>query len=69
MIEVKRKEGESSNAFLYRFTKKIQQSGLLKEARRKRFHLRKENKRAKKEAALYRINKKQEIERLRKLGR
>lgn len=69
MIEVKRKEGESSNAFLYRFTKKMQQSGLLKESRRKRFFTKKPNKRALKEAALYRIEKKKEIERLRKLGR
>jgi ribosomal protein S21 len=69
MIEVKRKEGESVNAFLYRFTKKIQHSGIVKESKKKRFHSRTQNKRGRKDSALYRINKKIETEKLKRLGK
>jgi len=69
MIEIKKKEGESSNAFLYRFTKKIQQSGIIKEAKKKRFSSRKENKRAIKDSAIYRSEKKIALEQQRKLGK
>ena len=69
MIEIKRKEGESVNAFLYRFTKKIQRSGIIKEAKKKRFHDRSQNTRARKESALYRIAKKVETEKLKRWGK
>jgi len=69
MIEIKRKEGESANAFLYRFTRKIQQSGVIKEAKKRRYTTRTQNKRARKESALYRDEKRREVERLRKLGK
>jgi len=69
VIEVKRKEGESVSSFLYRFTKKIQRSGVLKEAKKKRFKQRERNKRAKKDSAVYRYHKKAEISKLMKLGR
>jgi ribosomal protein S21 len=73
MIEVKKKEGESVNAFLFRFTKKIQQSGVLKEAKKRRFAKRAENKHARKMSALYRAGKKKTIEKdrpsLRRTGR
>jgi small subunit ribosomal protein S21 len=69
MIEVKRKEGESVNAFLYRFTKKVQRSGIIKEAKKKRFWDRPQNERARKESALYRLAKRAEIERLKRLGK
>ena len=69
MIEIKKKEGESTNAFIYRFTKKIQQSGVLKEAKKRRFSDRKLNKRSKKDSAIYRSKRKTEIEKERKLGK
>ena len=69
MIEIKKKEGESVNAFIYRFTKKIQQSGVLKEAKKRRFSDRKTNKRARKDSAIYRSERKVEIEKSRKLGK
>ncbi|HPW34517.1 MAG TPA: 30S ribosomal protein S21 [Candidatus Paceibacterota bacterium] len=69
MIEIKRKEGESVNAFLYRFTKKIQHSGILKQSKKGRFHSRTQNTRAKKESALYRLDKKMETLKLRRLGK
>ncbi|MCL5012241.1 MAG: 30S ribosomal protein S21 [Patescibacteria group bacterium] len=69
MIEIKRKEGESPNAFLYRFTKKMQQSGILKEAKKRRSYARPANKNGKRASAMYRSNKKVEIEKQRKLGK
>jgi ribosomal protein S21 len=69
MIEIKRKEGESPNAFLYRFTKKVQQSGVLKEAKKKRFHSREQNKQARKQSALYRSARKAEILKEKKAGK
>ncbi len=69
MIEIKRKEGESVNAFLYRFTKKIQHSGVIKESKKKRFHDRVQNKRARKDSALYRIEKRLDTEKLKRLGK
>jgi ribosomal protein S21 len=68
MIEVKKKEGESVNAFLFRFTKKIQQSGILKEAKKRRFAKRAENKHARKVSALYRAGKKQTVEKTRRFS-
>jgi len=68
MIEVKKKEGESVNAFLFRFTKKIQQSGVLKESKKRRFAKRAENKHGRKRSAMYRSERKKEVEHARRLG-
>jgi len=43
-VSVKRREGESGTALAYRFSKRVQRSGVLREARRRRFHQRKINK-------------------------
>lgn len=69
MIEVKKKEGESTNSLLYRFSKIVKQSGILKDAKRKMFYSKKMNRRARRKSAIYRANKTKEIERLRKLGK
>ena len=55
-------------ALVYRFTKKVQQSGVLKEARKRRFHRRQPNRAKRLVSALHRETKKKEIERARKLG-
>lgn len=67
-VEVRKKEGESASSMLYRFTKKVQQSGILKEAKKRRFHKRNESKLKRKLSAIHRVEKKQEMERMRKLG-
>jgi len=68
-IEVKKKERESTAAFLRRFTRRIQQSGVLLEARKSRFHASPKTKRQKRLMALHRIERQKEIERLKKLGK
>lgn len=67
-LQVKRKEGESASAFLYRFTKKMQQSGIIKEAKKRRTDKRNINKNKRREAAIYRDNKKKEVIKAKKLG-
>lgn len=67
-IEVKRREGENLNSLLYRFQKKVKQSGLLKEARARRFHKRNINRIKRLSSALYRLKKKKEIDWEKKLG-
>lgn len=67
-VEVRKREGESANAMLYRFTKRIQQSGVLREAKKRRFHKRGTNRLKMKLSALHRAAKMKEFKRARKLG-
>jgi len=69
MIEAKRKEGETTASFLRRFTKKIQQSGVLMRARKTRFKGDKKTKRQKQLSAVRRAHTMKERERLFKLGK
>lgn len=68
-LEVKKKERESSQNLVRRFTKRIQQSGLLVRARKTRFKKREKSKDMRKRAALRREELKKEYERLEKLGK
>jgi len=68
-LEVKKKEKESSQSLVRRFTRRIQQSGILLRARKTRFRKREKSKDMKREAALRREEMKKEYERLEKLGK
>lgn len=65
-MEMKRREGESASAFLYRFTKKVRQSGILLESKKRRFRTRPASKLKKRLSALYRAEKTKEALRARK---
>lgn len=67
-IEVTKKDKESSSALFFRFSKRIKRSGVLKEAKKRRFKGRAVSKRQRKLSALHRSAKKSEMGRLRKLG-
>jgi len=54
VAEVKRKKGESFESLLRRFSKKVQASGRLLQARKIRFHSRNKSKSAVRDAALRR---------------
>lgn len=69
MIEVKKREKESSEALIRRFKKRVQQSGVLFRARKRRFYTKKRNKRQLKDDALRRAEVKKERDLLRKLGK
>ena len=54
MIELRKKDRETSANLLRRFTKKVRQSGVLMKARKNMFRIRPKNKRKTKESALRR---------------
>ncbi len=54
-LEVKRKDKESPQNLVHRFTKTVRQSGILLELREKQFHKRSKSSLAKKRSALKRI--------------
>jgi len=67
-VRVKKREGEAPSALVYRFTKKVQRSGVLREARKRRFHHRKVNKNRRRKSAIHREQRRLEIEKSKKLG-
>ncbi len=69
MVESKRKKGESFEAFVRRFNKRVMQSGVLLQFKKVRFHKRDESKGIKRQSALMRLGKKAEYEYLKKIGR
>ena len=69
MVYAIRKEKETTGALLRRFSKNVQQSGILLEARKVRFRSKKPNRRARKANALRRLELKKEYDLLKKLGR
>ena len=54
-VEVKRKKGESFEALLRRFSKRIQESGRMIQAKKIRFHTSPKSKNAEREAAVRRL--------------
>lgn len=67
-IKVRKREGESVNTLLYRFNKRVQQSGLVREVRKRQFRKRAENRTKRKNSALYRKDKEVVMARERKFG-
>lgn len=67
-IEVRKREGESSGSLLFRFSRRVRQSGILAEARRRRFKTRPVSRRQRRLSAVYRAAKQRELEQLKKLG-
>lgn len=68
MAEVKRKKGESFESLLRRFTKKVQQSGKILQAKKIRYHERPKNKNSKRAGALRREYLREQREYLLKTG-
>lgn len=68
-LEVRKKEKESSQDLIRRFTKRVQQSGVLLQARKTMFKHRQKSDEAKKKAALRREQLKKEYQILKKLGK
>ncbi|PIP23680.1 MAG: hypothetical protein COX90_01235 [Candidatus Nealsonbacteria bacterium CG_4_10_14_0_2_um_filter_38_17] len=68
-LEVRRQEKENTQSLIRRFTRGLQQSGILLRAKKLRFRHRPKSHGAKKKAALRRVELKQEYEKMRKLGK
>ncbi len=69
MVDVRRKDNETVGALLRRFTRRVQQSGVLIGARKLKSYKSKPTKRARRERALRRKIKEIERIRLEKLGK
>ncbi len=69
MIEVKKKDNESVGSLLRRFSRKVQQSGLLLQARSVRFQEKSKSRTERRKSALRRNELSAQRERDRKLGK
>ena len=69
MVEVRRRERETTAAMLRRFTRRVQQSGALIHTRKIKFHKSRPTKRQVRESALRRMVLAKERIRLEKLGK
>lgn len=68
IMELKRREGEATSSFLYRFSKKMQQSGILIEAKKRKRKARSTSKSKRRLSALHKEQKKKEVSKARKMG-
>jgi len=68
-LEVTKQERETSQNLIRRFSRKVQQSGILFRARKIRFRTKKKSGQMNKKAALRREKTKRGLEKLKKLGR
>lgn len=68
MVEVRKRDNEGTESLVRRFSRKVQQSGVLLQARKIRFYERKKSKMKLREAAARRAELQAEREKLIKLG-
>ena len=69
MVEVQKREKESTGSLLRRFGRKVQQSRILLDARGRAYRTRKKSKTKKRKDALRKEIKRKEYGKLRKLGK
>jgi len=69
MVEVKKKDRETSEGLIKRFSRRVQQSGVLLAARSGRFYEKPRTKRQARESAQYRAKVKKEVDKLKKMGK
>ena len=69
VIEVKKNPNENNSSVLRRFSRRIQESGIIRRVKGSRYNVRKESKLKVKKSALKRLERRAEIEKLRKLGK
>lgn len=69
VIEVKKNPNENSASVLRRFSRRIQESGIIHKVKANRYNERKESKLKVKKSALKRMVRRKEYEVLRKLGK
>ncbi len=69
VIEVKKNPNENNSSVLRRFSRRIQESGIIRKVKSARYNVRKESKLKVKKSALKRMTRRKEIEYLKKLGK
>lgn len=68
MLEVRKRQSETPAALLARFTRRVRRSGILLEARKRRFHDRSVTRVKRRLSAIHREAKRQEMARMKKWG-
>ena len=69
VVEVKKNANESNMNLVRRFSRKVQEAGIIQKVKGHRYSGRKQSRLAIKESALKKIARKKEVERLFKLGK
>ena len=69
MVEVKRKPNESMGSLLRRFSRFVQQSGVLVKAKKSQFRIKKQNERKERNAAIMGVHLNTLRKRLEKMGK
>lgn len=69
IIEIKKNPNENNASVLRRFSRRIQESGVIQKVKGSRYSERQESKLKAKKSALKRLGRRKEIEKLRKLGK
>lgn len=69
VIEVKKSSSENNTSLLRRFSRKVIESGLVKEVKSKRYNERDMSKLSQKDMALRKMMRRKEVEKLKKLGK
>ncbi|HBA45915.1 hypothetical protein A2W67_02975 [Candidatus Nomurabacteria bacterium RIFCSPLOWO2_02_40_28] len=69
VIEIRKKPNENNASILRRFSRRIQESGIIRNVKSARYNVRKESKLKVKNSALKRMARRYEIEKLKKLGK
>lgn len=65
----KKNNKDNTDSLIKKFTRKVQQSGVLMEVRKGRFEVGKESKTKRRKKALYNKKMKKEVDKLKKMGR
>ena len=68
-MKIQKQLRETSQSLVYRLTKAVQKSGVLVEARKRRFTKRTKSENMQKRAALVKVEKKKEFDKAKKLGK
>lgn len=69
MIEVSKKEKETNESLIRRFSRLVKQSDFLNDVRRVRYNRKDKSKQEKREEAIYKVKMRKEIDKLKKLGK
>jgi len=69
MIEVKKKDRETTESLIRRFGRRVQQSGVLVHARKTRFRREEKSKREVRQGAMYKAKVRKVVDRLKKMGK
>ena len=68
MVEVRRRDGETSDSLVRRFTRVVQQSKILPQARNARFYTKPKSKRLVRQEALYKARVRVVADKLKRMG-